>query len=90
MTQAFLQDGNPHERWAAWCERVLQICLSDDSILSAKQFFFKWEFYRYACLASLILYSLATRCSQFVGDERPHLEVSRVLWLISSDSAAVR
>ncbi|KPM03832.1 hypothetical protein QR98_0022670 [Sarcoptes scabiei] len=44
--KAFLQEENPCERWALWCEQVLDRSLINQNNTAVKQFFFKWEFYR--------------------------------------------
>ncbi|OTF79513.1 hypothetical protein BLA29_011510 [Euroglyphus maynei] len=44
--KAFLSDQCPYDRWAYWCEEVLNMSLLNHNITTAKQFFFKWEFYR--------------------------------------------
>jgi len=56
--KTFLQDPNPQEKWAGWCEKVLHICLPDDT--TAKQFFFKWEFYSSLVMRDLTLRSAAS------------------------------
>lgn len=46
--QSFLQNSNPYEKWAQWCEQVVAVCLRDDATAQdAKQFFLTWEFYRF-------------------------------------------
>ena len=61
--KALLQQDNPFDRWGIWCDQVLDTCLANiDDIKSAKQFFFKWEFY-----SSLVMRDLTLRSASSFG-----------------------
>ncbi|KAH9419762.1 Transcription factor rfx3 [Dermatophagoides pteronyssinus] len=60
--KGFLSDQCPYDRWAYWCEEVLNMSLSNHNISTAKQFFFKWEFY-----SSLVMRDLTLRSAQSFG-----------------------
>ncbi|KAF7489429.1 DNA-binding protein RFX2 [Sarcoptes scabiei] len=60
--KAFLQEENPCERWALWCEQVLDRSLINQNNTAVKQFFFKWEFY-----SSLVMRDLTLRSAQSFG-----------------------
>ncbi|KAH7637837.1 dna-binding protein rfx2 [Dermatophagoides farinae] len=60
--KGFLSDQCPYDRWAYWCEDVLNMSLSNHNNSTAKQFFFKWEFY-----SSLVMRDLTLRSAQSFG-----------------------
>ncbi|XP_074599715.1 transcription factor RFX3-like isoform X2 [Brevipalpus obovatus] len=57
-----LSEPNPSERWAVWCEQVLDTCLQDNDVRPATQFFFKWGFY-----SSLVMRDLTLRSASSFG-----------------------
>ncbi|CAG2171019.1 unnamed protein product, partial [Oppiella nova] len=57
-----LQESNPFDKWGVWCEQILELCLTDDDVRSATQFFFKWGFY-----SSLVMRDLTLRSASSFG-----------------------
>ncbi|CAG2113754.1 unnamed protein product [Medioppia subpectinata] len=57
-----LQETNPFDKWGVWCEQILDLCLTDDDVRSATQFFFKWGFY-----SSLVMRDLTLRSASSFG-----------------------
>ncbi|XP_054168340.1 DNA-binding protein RFX2-like isoform X2 [Oppia nitens] len=60
--KALLQESNPFDKWGVWCEQILDLCLTDDDVRSATQFFFKWGFY-----SSLVMRDLTLRSASSFG-----------------------
>lgn len=57
-----LQQQNPSERWAVWCEQVLNACLQENAcdVNTATQFILKWGFCTYQVINDLTLRSASS------------------------------